>query len=161
DLIADGRLGDLLELRGRGKEDQRGGGQDLMVLGTHLFDLMRLLAGDPHWCFARILQNGKPATKADVREGGENMGPVLGDSIHATYGFDKGVIGTFGTHKAKAGANTRYGLWLYGTKGVVYTGTGSLPKAYFLDDPSWTGEGGKKGWQEVTSAGLGKPEPLA
>jgi predicted dehydrogenase len=160
DLIADGRLGDLLEMRGRGKEDQRGGGQDLMVLGTHLFDLMRLLAGDPRWCFARVLQDGRPATKADVREGGENMGPVLGDAIFATYGFDKG-FGSFGTHKAKAGVGVRYGLWLYGTKGVIYTGTGSLPRAAFLDDPSWTGDGGKKAWQEITSAGLGKPEPLA
>src|SRR5262249_2840306 len=46
ELIASGRLGDLLEARARGKEDGRGGGEDLMVLGTHLFDLMRLLAGD-------------------------------------------------------------------------------------------------------------------
>src|SRR5207244_8908075 len=37
DLIAAGRLGDVVELRGRGKEDQRGGGEDLMVLGTHIF----------------------------------------------------------------------------------------------------------------------------
>ncbi|HUV67378.1 MAG TPA: Gfo/Idh/MocA family oxidoreductase, partial [Sedimentisphaerales bacterium] len=40
-LIADGRFGDILELRGRGKEDRRGGGEDLMVLGTHIMDLMR------------------------------------------------------------------------------------------------------------------------
>src|SRR5690348_2560292 len=85
ELVADGKLGDLLEMHARGKEDARGGGQDLMVLGTHLFDLMRFLAGDPRWCFARVLQNGKPATKADVREGGENMGPVLGDDIYAVY----------------------------------------------------------------------------
>src|SRR5205085_7551772 len=37
EMIAGGRLGDVIELRGRGKEDQRGGGQDLMVLGTHIF----------------------------------------------------------------------------------------------------------------------------
>src|SRR5262249_39588603 len=53
DLIAAGRLGDLVELHGRGKEDARGGGQDLLVLGTHVFDLMRFLAGDARWCFAR------------------------------------------------------------------------------------------------------------
>jgi predicted dehydrogenase len=39
-MIARGQLGDLLEMRARGKEDQRGGGEDLMVLGTHLMDLM-------------------------------------------------------------------------------------------------------------------------
>lgn len=38
ELIAQGRLGDLIEMRGRGKEDARGGGQDLMVLGTHIMD---------------------------------------------------------------------------------------------------------------------------
>src|SRR5947199_1396711 len=85
EMIAAGRLGDLLELRGRGKEDARGGGQDLMVLGTHVLDLMRLFAGDARWCFATILQGGKPAGKGDVRQGGEGMGPVLGDHIQATY----------------------------------------------------------------------------
>src|SRR5262245_31522073 len=91
ELIGTGRLGDLLELRARGKEDSRGGGQDLMVLGTHLMDLMRLLAGDARWCFARVWQNGKPVLKGDVREGGEGMGPVAGDHLSATYGFDHGV----------------------------------------------------------------------
>src|SRR2546421_7760212 len=61
ELIAAGRLGDLLELRGRGKEDSRGGGEDLMVLGTHIMDLMRVFAGDARWCFATVLQGGKPA----------------------------------------------------------------------------------------------------
>jgi predicted dehydrogenase len=160
ELLAEGKLGDLLEMHARGKEDQRGGGQDLMVLGTHLFDLMRFVAGDPTWCFARVLQNGKPATKADVREGGENMGLVLGDDLHATYGFNKGVIGTFGSRKAKDGAAARFGLQLYGTKGVVHLETGSLPPVYFLDDPSWTPGKSKAAWQEVTSDGVGKPEPL-
>src|SRR5262249_6792490 len=73
-LIGEARLGDLLELRARGKEDARGGGQDLMVLGTHLFDLMRLLAGDARWCFARVTQDGKPVTRAEVKPGGEGMG---------------------------------------------------------------------------------------
>src|SRR3989442_10746635 len=43
EMIADGLIGDVLEMRARGKEDNRAGGQDLMVLGTHLMDLMRFL----------------------------------------------------------------------------------------------------------------------
>ena len=160
ELIDDGRLGDLLELRGRGKEDSRGGGDDLMVLGTHVFDLMRLLAGDARWCFARVLQKGKPATKADVREGGEGMGPALGDQITALYGFDGGVRATFSTDKARHGVGERFGLTVYGTKGVIQLTTGSLPAAFFLDDPSWFPGKTKVEWQEITSAGLGKPEPL-
>jgi predicted dehydrogenase len=160
DLLADGKLGDLLEMHARGKEDSRGGGQDLMVLGTHLFDLMRFLAGDARWCFARVLVNGKPPTKADVREGGENMGPVLGDDIYAVYGFDKGLTATFGTRKAKDGVNSRFALHLYGAKGAVQLTTGGLPDVYFLDDPSWMPGKSKAAWQEVTSTGVGKPEPL-
>ena len=50
DMIAAGHIGEILELRGRGKEDTRVGGQDLMVLGTHVMDLMRFIAGDARWC---------------------------------------------------------------------------------------------------------------
>src|SRR5437868_13621278 len=39
ELIGEGRIGEILELRGHGKEDKRGGGEDLMVLGTHSLDL--------------------------------------------------------------------------------------------------------------------------
>src|SRR5262249_14861779 len=126
-LIADGKLGELLELRGRGKEDTRGGGEDLMVLGTHILDLMRLLAGDARWCFARVWADGKKALPGDVHTGGEGMGPVQGDRIAATYGFDNGIVGTFGTYKAKDGAGRRFGLHVFGSKGVIHLTTGSLP----------------------------------
>jgi predicted dehydrogenase len=159
ELIASGRLGDVLELRGRGKEDSRGGGQDLMVLGTHVFDLMRYLAGDPEWCFAQVRQGGKLVTKANVRQGTEGIGPIAGDHIVASYGFAKGAMGTFGTHKARHGAGKRFALWIYGTRGVLSMTTGSLPGVYFLDDPSWGGQG-KASWQLVSSSGLDKPETL-
>jgi predicted dehydrogenase len=162
EMIKDEKLGDLLELRGRGKEDaKRGGGEDLMVLGTHIVDLMRFLAGDPAWCFAQVLQGGKPAVKAQVRHTGpEGMGPVLGDHINATYGLPKGALGTFGTLRARHGANNRFALSVYGTKGVVQLHTGSLPAVWYCDDPSWMPGKSKKAWQEVTSAGVGKPEKL-
>src|SRR5437870_10755907 len=108
ELVGSGLIGDVLELRGRGKEDARAGGQDLMVLGTHIFDLMRFLVGDARWCLARAGVVGKervtPITKADVREGGEGMGPVAGDHIIAQYGFDKGVVGHFASQKVTRAA---------------------------------------------------------
>lgn len=157
ELIAAGAIGDVVELRGRGKEDHRGGGEDLMVLGTHILDLMRFLVGDAKWCHAHIQQGGKPATKTDLRPGGEGMGLILGDRIHATYGFANGVTGTFGTSVAKAGRGARFGLIVYGTKGMIAMNTGSLPPVWLCEDPTWTGRGK---WVEVTSAGVGKPEPL-
>jgi predicted dehydrogenase len=158
ELISAGKLGELLELRGRGKEDRRGGGEDLMVLGTHIMDLMRLLAGEPRWCFARLWQDGRPAQKGDVRPGGEGMGPILGDRITALYGFDGVLTATFGTGRAADGAGSRFALFVHGSKGVLRIGTGSLPPAHWLDDPTWGG--GPAKWQPITSAGVGEPEPL-
>jgi predicted dehydrogenase len=160
ELIAAGRIGEVLELRGHGKEDKRGGGEDLMVLGTHSFDLMRFLAGDARWCFARIQQGGRKATPGDVRQGGEQIGPILGDQITAEYGFDGLAVGSFSTHVAKDGANTRYWLEVRGSKGLIHVGFGVLPPAYLCEDPSWMPGQSKAPWQPITSAGLGKPEPL-
>jgi predicted dehydrogenase len=160
DLIGSGRLGDLLEVRARGKEDRRGGGEDMMVLGTHLFDLMRFLAGDAAWCFAQVLWAGKRVLRADVRSGAEGMGPIAGDLINATYGLPRGCLGTFGTHRARHGANTRFSLSIYGSKGIVQMTMGSLPPVWFCDDPSWMPGKSRARWEEVSSAGLGKPETL-
>ncbi|MFN0197474.1 MAG: Gfo/Idh/MocA family protein, partial [Planctomycetaceae bacterium] len=51
-LIAGGEIGQLLEIRARGKEDTRGGAEDLWVLGSHVLDLMRAFGGDPLDCYA-------------------------------------------------------------------------------------------------------------
>ncbi|GIW79766.1 MAG: hypothetical protein KatS3mg105_1573 [Gemmatales bacterium] len=88
------------------------------------------------------------------------MGPIAGDRIVAMYGFDKGVVGTFGTHRAKHGVSSRFGLQIYGSKGVIQLRTGSLSDTYFLADPSWFPGKSKVNWQPITSAGLNKPEPL-
>ena len=39
-LIAAGEIGRMLEIRGRGKGDRRGGGEDLWVLGCHILNLI-------------------------------------------------------------------------------------------------------------------------
>ncbi|HBJ83144.1 MAG TPA: 3-chlorobenzoate-3,4-dioxygenase, partial [Verrucomicrobiales bacterium] len=43
-LVAEGVIGRLLELRGRGKEDRRGGMEDLWILGSHVLNLGVFLA---------------------------------------------------------------------------------------------------------------------
>ncbi len=161
DIIKDGRIGDVLELNGHGKEDQRGGGEDMMVLGTHTFDLMRHIAGDARWCFARIDQSGRRAVPADVRQAGEQIGPILGDHISALYGFDSLAVGRYTTLKAKHGAGTRFSLEIRGTKGMIQIIiSGGLPAAYLCEDPSWMPGKSKAAWQEISSAGVGQPEPL-
>lgn len=160
ELIAHGQLGEIIELRGRGKEDQRGGGEDLMVLGTHIMDLMRLIAGDALWCSARVFDKGRPVTKSAVREGAEGIGPLAGDAIDATFGFARSVTGFFSSHRPEDQAGSRFGLQILGTRGMIDLTTGSLPPVFFIDDPNWSPARSKKPWVEVTSAGPGKPEPL-
>ncbi|MBI3921808.1 MAG: Gfo/Idh/MocA family oxidoreductase [Armatimonadetes bacterium] len=158
EMIADGTLGEILELRGRGKEDGRGGGEDLIVLGSHVMDLIRLLVGDPKWCFARVLEEGERVSRKHVREGAEGLGPLAGDCVDAVYGFDGSAPAHFSTHRNAGGQGQRFGLRVHGSKGVLDLGTGSLPRALFLDDPQW-GVGGHE-WVPVSSAGIGQPEPL-
>jgi len=162
EIIAEGKLGDLLELRGRGKEDKRGAGFDLMCLGTHTMDLMRLIAGDPLWCFAEVRQKGRPVTKKDVLEGGEGYGPVAGDEINAMYRFGGLTVGYFSSHRARHGISERWGLQLYGSKGIITIGQGGdRPRtSWFIDDPTWQPGRSKARWQQITSAGPGKPEPI-
>ncbi len=159
-MIAGGKLGQVLELRGRGKEDQRGGGEDLWVLGTHVMDLMRLLAGDPSWCFARVWQDGKPITKSDVAEGNEGLGPLAGDALNAMYGMPGTQTAYFASHRATSGKRPRFGVQVFGSEGILELTTGFLPSVKYLADPSWSPAQSGVKWQAVSSAGLGKPEPL-
>jgi predicted dehydrogenase len=159
-LLADGKLGTLLEMRGRGKEDQRGGPEDLWVLGSHLLNMMQIFAGDPQACFASITSKDKPITKSDVVEGNEGLGPLAGDAVEARFQFPKGVTGYFSSHRGQEGKPSRFGLQIFGSKGVVEYLTGYVPDVWFLPDPGWSPGRSKATWQKVTSAGIGKPETI-
>lgn len=161
-LIESGEIGQVLELRGRGKEDaRRGGGEDLWVLGTHVLDLMRLLAGEPRWCFASVTQGGRPIVAADVVDGNEGLGPLAGDRVEALWGLDSGVTAHFSSRRGAQADPSRFGLSIFGTKGIIeITSPGYLPAVKLLRDPSWSpGRTGKE-WLDVSSAGVGRPEPL-
>ena len=159
-MLAEGLLGDILELRGRGKEDPRGGGEDLMVLGTHIMDLMRFFAGDPQSCFAQVRASGHPVTKRDVREGAEGIGLLAGDEIHAMYRFAGTTTGYFATDRARHGAAERFGLAIYGSKGILTTTMTAFPEVWFVEDPSWQPGRSKARWKQISSEGIDKPEPI-
>ena len=93
--IRAGKSGRVLRMRARPKDDARGGGEELLVHGTHWFDLMIALAGPPRWVSGHIQMNSREATTADRREGSEPVGPICGDSVLAVFGFDDGVLGSF------------------------------------------------------------------
>jgi predicted dehydrogenase len=132
-----------------------------MVLGSHIMDLFRGLMGDGSWCFARVTEGGKPIGKAQVRDGAEGLGLLAGDRIDAMYGFASGpAVAHFATSRPKQPGG-RFGLTILGNRGRIEMGTGWLPPAYLLEDPTWSSAAKKTKWVEITSAGVGKPETIA
>ena len=161
ELINDGAIGQVLELRGRGKEDHRGGAEDMWVLGSHIFALMRTFAKrDPASCVAQVTQNGEPIRKEHVVEGNEGLGPLAGDHVQVIYTFNDGVMGYFASRKAMAASPSRFALQVFGSKGILEIESGYLAAAHLLRDGSWSSGRSGKNWERVTSAGVGKPEPI-
>lgn len=158
-LIREGAIGEILEMRARGKEDaRRGGGEDLWVLGTHMLDLMRALAGDVDWCFATVTQDGRPIGKDDVQEGNEGIGPLAGDAVDATYRFQNGIFGYFASHRGAAGNPSRFGLTVFGSRGAIEFQSGYRKTAYLLQDPAWSPGRTNRRWRPISSAGVDQPE---
>lgn len=150
-LVDEGLIGKLLEIRTRGKEDHRSGGEDMMVLGTHCMYLMRFFGGDPLWCTSRITQNGREVTLADRRAASEPVGPVAGDTIQATFAFPDGVEGSFASQRVPKGEGNRFQVRLYGSKGVAYMAIGQDPKVFYLPDPLWLPSKGST-WRPLPDA---------
>ena len=144
--VDSGLIGDLLELRTWGKQDARAGGEDMMVLGTHLFDLMRLFAGDPAWCSARVLWRGKEIEKRDARQAGEKIGPVAGDDIHATFGFADSVIGSFTSRAKLRERSGHWGIELIGTRTSARILADISPRVYLMDETKWSDAGRDAKW---------------
>lgn len=99
ELIRNGGIGQPLSVYCRGKEDDRGGGEDMLVLGSHLLDLARFFFGDPQWAFGHVTTEGHDMVLEDAHEPTEPVGLVAGDGIVALYGFADGVRGHFESRK--------------------------------------------------------------
>lgn len=93
--LAAGKYGRVVRMRARAKDDARGGGEELIVHGTHWFDLMMAFAGRPRWVSGHVSVQGRDVTVKDIGKSTEPVGPVAGDSISAMFGFDRGARGYF------------------------------------------------------------------
>ncbi|MGI9176368.1 MAG: Gfo/Idh/MocA family protein [Pirellulales bacterium] len=160
DLIESGRIGKVLEVRARGKEDKRGGGEDLWVLGSHLLDMMTDLAGAPKWCEAAVTVGGRPITKADAVEGPEGIGLIAGDSIAAMFGLADGPVGYFASVRDAGLKQPNFGLTICGTNGALQIWPDHVPHAYFRAAPIWRVEK-EFPWRPIGAEGLESPLPEA
>lgn len=150
-LIEAGEIGEIHEVRGRGKEDFRAGGEDLVVLGSHIFDMMRAILGDPRWVFAHIGSNGQELEFDHLTRPNEPIGPVAGRQMAAMFSFGNGRHGFFGTKKSTVTHPWRFGTHIYGAKGRIF-----LPnqvydadsEGFILRSPAWV-PGRDKQWEPL------------
>jgi len=126
--LREGLVGEVVALEAHGKQDARAGGEDMIVLGTHLFDLMRHVTGDATSCQAWIREKGQTAEKAMARKATEAIGPVLGDEVEARFEFAGGVTGRFISRAKLKDSLGPWGLKILGTRGAVWVLMDIFPK---------------------------------
>ncbi len=155
-MVEAGEIGDIQEVRTRGKEDRRAGGEDLMVLGSHLFDMMRFFLGDPKWVVSHVTSNGEEMGPEHVRQATEPIGPVTGNQISAMFAFDNGVHGYFASRVTDQTNPLRFGTWVYGSMGVLFVPMAIYPAGglYVLRSPAWLPDE-RNQWERVEAT----PDP--
>ena len=116
-MLDDGKIGTVQAIYASGKQDHRGGGEDMIVLGTHLFNMMRFFVGDVAWMQSHVTNNGKEIAYGDDHEPTEPVGPVAGDCINSYLAFKSGVSGFFVSRRDQAGSG-RYGMEIVGSDGI-------------------------------------------
>ncbi len=160
-LLKDGAIGQVLELRGRGKEDKRGGSLDLWVLGSHVLNISTAFAGKALSCSGVVLQDRRLVTKADVKEGDEGIGPLAGDEVHARYETESGLPVFFDSVHDAGVKEASFGLQIVGSKGIIDLRMDGDPIAHFLPLNPFGPVKQPRAWVPVSTAGIDKPEPDA
>ena len=116
-MLEEGKIGTIQAIYASGKQDHRGGGEDMIVLGTHTFNMMRFFVGDVAWMQSHVTTNGKEIAYGDDHEPTEPVGPVAGDCINSYFAFKSGVSGFFQSRRDQAGSG-RYGMEIVGSDGT-------------------------------------------
>lgn len=149
--LREGLIGEVLEIHTVGKMDSRAGGQDMTVLGLHVFDLARLFGGEVQWCQARIRHQGKAPTIADAKESpSDKVGPVVGDDIFALFAMDSGVNVTFRSRAGLDKAVGPFGMEILGTHGIVRLNSGFAPGISLLKEPNRAATTRTENWKDWT-----------
>ena len=161
DLLKEGVFGTLLEVRTRGKEDSRGGALDLWVLGSHVLNLGAFFTGIPTSCNATVFTEGRPVKAADVKDGAEGVGPLAGDEVHARFTTPSGVPLFFDSKKDQGSKGAGFGIQLICSDAIVDLRTDAEPMVHVRRGNPFSPSQTPRGFEVLSSAGLGLPEPLS
>ena len=131
--LEEGFLGQVLEMRVQGKQDQRAGGEDMIVLGTHDFDTMRFFFGDPSFVHGigdgagpADHQSGRPQrTRTDAGRGRYDPRDVsISETTSTLRGNPPKARRRLEPAAARRGA---LGFHIFGTKRILSYYSGSQP----------------------------------
>jgi predicted dehydrogenase len=160
-LLQEGVIGELRVARMLDKGG-RPAGNSLMEMCTHIFDLLRIYAGDPAWVSAHLtVDDGqgrqRPATVEDIQYSevawrDRDCGLVLGDRASVNYGFGaregwhSGITATlesFFQVRRRDSGGPAWGpnLELIGTDGVLFLGGTSNHVDVYLHRGPWAPPG--------------------
>ncbi len=114
-LIDDGAIGKLIAVRGEGGG---GAGFGLMNTATHLFDQIRIFAGDVGWVAAHVTKGGQDITPKDIHQSQRGGGIGAGNTFTAYFHFKNGVYATVDSFGD-------FGSELIGTEGRILLRQGS------------------------------------
>jgi len=142
-----GKFGKVLRMHGQPTDDARGGGEELIVHGTHFFDLMISLAGAPRWVSAHLATGDRDATLADKHEGREPIGPIVGDSAAVMIGFDHGVRGFWNSTANLNKHGTIYGLTIQCEQATVCMRTRG--EIFIYPGPVIEPENAERAWEKT------------
>ncbi len=145
--IRAGKYGQVLRLFGQPTDDARGGGEELIVHGSHFFDLMLSLAGPPRWVSAHFGVGDRDATIADKHEGREPIGPIFGDSAAVMIGFDRGVRGFWNSTANLDRHGSIYGLTVQCEAASVCMRTRG--EVFVYPGPVIEPENDRRAWEKV------------
>ena len=159
DMMKDGSIGRVLEIRARGKGDRRGGGEDLWVLGSHIMNMIHFLAGKPCSCSAVVLQDGRRVGKGDVYDGAEGLGPLAGNEVHARFMMENGLIAYFDSIANDQTRNHGFGLQVIGSKARIAIRADRDPLAHLIPGNPFEPQSSPSPWVPITTGGVGVAEP--
>ncbi|HGJ65129.1 TPA: Gfo/Idh/MocA family oxidoreductase [bacterium] len=148
-MLDEGKIGNVQAIYAHGKQDSRGGGEDMIVLGTHLFNMMRYFVGDVEWMFAHVEFQGHDITPKDVREGTEPVGLIAGDCINSYFAFKSGVAGFFDSRKDQIGSDNRYGMDIIGSQGMISLRGGTASNVAIYPYPVWSPHNLSQKWEPL------------
>ena len=152
-LIESGAIGDVKAIRSRGKEDHRSGAMDLMVLGTHMMDSMRFMAGaDVAWASCRVTQDGRDVAAEDIHEGDEEVGLIAGNGVDAFFAFENGVAGYFESHPGREQSelsSRSFGFEVHGTRGAISLRSSPDGEMYLYPHGRWIPGESDGAWERV------------